>query len=186
MVIIICLYSVFSQGDIGTTMYPLLKIGVGPRPVAMGEAFVGLADDITALYWNPAGLSRIKDLQFFVSHHEWFQSIRDEFFIFGMPGWDGYLALSGVYSSNKDVEIWDENNNPLGTGDVWSGIFTIGYAKSLKERISYGLGIKTMIEDLYEQRLYDFAFDIGGKIILNKDIQIGGSIRNLSYKTDIP
>ncbi|MGB9721848.1 MAG: PorV/PorQ family protein [bacterium] len=186
MVIIIYIFSVFSQGDIGTTMYPLLKIGVGPRPVAMGEAFVGLADDITALYWNPAGLSGIKELQFFVSHHEWFQSIRDEFFTFGMPGLDGYFALSGLYSSNKDVEIWDENNNSLGTGNVWSGIFTIGYAKVLKERVSYGLAIKTMIEDLYEQQLYDFAFDIGGKIVINKDIQIGGSIKNLSYKTDIP
>ncbi len=186
MNIIFYLFSVFSQGDVGTTMYPLLKIGVGPRPVAMGEAFVGLADDITALYWNPSGLSSIRDLQFFASHHEWFQDIRDEFFIFGMPGLDGYLALSGVYSANKDVEIWDENNNSLGTGNVWSGIFTIGYARSSKERISYGLGIKTMIDDLYEQRLYDFGIDIGGKIILNKDINIGGSIRNLSYRIDIP
>ncbi len=180
------LFTLFSNKDVGTTMYPLLKIGVGPRPVAMGEAFVGLSDDITAMHWNPAGLSRIKELQFFVSHHEWFQDIRDEFFIFGMPGLDGYVALSGVYSSNKSVEIWDENNNPLGTGNLWSGIFSLGYGKGLNDRTSYGIAIKTMIEDLYEQRLYDFALDIGGKIIVNKDLQIGGSLKNLSYKTDLP
>ncbi len=167
-------------------MYPLLKIGVGPRPVAIGETFIGLADDITALHWNPAGLSGIEDLQFFVSHHEWFQDIRDEFFIFGMPGLDGYVALSGVYSSNKDVEIWDENNNPLGAGNLWSGIFTLGYGKYLKERVACGLAIKAMVEDLYEQRLYDFGFDLGAKLILSKDIQIGASIKNLSYRVDIP
>ncbi len=167
-------------------MYPLLKTGVGPRPVAMGEAFIGLADDITALHWNPAGLSGIKDLQFFVSHHEWFQDIRDECFIFGMPGLNGYVAMSGVYSSNKDVEIWDENNNPLGSGNLWSGVFTLGYGKNLKERVAYGLAIKAMVEDLYEQRLYDFGFDLGAKLILSKDIQIGTSIKNLSYRVDIP
>lgn len=167
-------------------MYPLLKIGVGPRPVAMGEAFIGLADDITALHWNPAGLSRIKDLQFFVSHQEWFQDIRDEFFIFGMPGLDGYVAMSGVYSSNKDIELWDENNNPLGAGNLWSGVFTLGYGKNLKERVTYGLALKAMVEDLYEQRLYDFGFDLGAKLILSKDIQIGASIKNLSYRVDIP
>ncbi|MCX7995976.1 MAG: PorV/PorQ family protein [candidate division WOR-3 bacterium] len=186
MGIIVFLFSVFSQSDIGTTMYPLLKICVGPRPVAMGETFVGLADDITSLYWNPAGLSGIKDLRFFVSHHEWFQDIRDEFIIFGMPGLGGYMTMSGVYSSNKDVEIWDENNNSLGTGNTWSGIFTIGYGRNLRERLCYGLAIKTMVEDLYEQSFYDFAFDIGGKIILKKDMQFGCSIKNLSYNTDIP
>ncbi|MGQ9701996.1 MAG: PorV/PorQ family protein [bacterium] len=167
-------------------MYPLLKIGVGPRAVAMGETFIGLADDITALHWNPAGLSSIKDLQFFVSHQEWFMEIKDEFFILGMPGLDGYVALSGVYSSVKDVEIWDNNNNHLGSGNLWSGIFLFGYAKGLKEKFSYGVVIKSMIEDLYEQRLYDFAIDLGGKLILNKNFQLGGAIKNLSYKTEIP
>lgn len=34
--------------------------GLGSRALAMGGAFVGLADDISALYWNPAGLSRFR------------------------------------------------------------------------------------------------------------------------------
>ena len=32
--------------------------GVGARPKAMGSAFVALADDANATYWNPAGLTR--------------------------------------------------------------------------------------------------------------------------------
>jgi outer membrane protein OmpA-like peptidoglycan-associated protein len=186
MISIFFLFSIFSQNDVGTTMYPLLKIGIGPRPVAMGEAFVGLADDITALHWNPAGLSNMKELKFFISHQEWFQQIRDEFFIFGMPGLDGYVALSGVYSSNKDVEIWDENNNSLGTENLWSGIFSFGYARNFKDRLSGGGVLKTMIEDLYEQRLSDFTLDLGGKLVLNRKVQVGISFKNLSYKTEIP
>ena len=36
------------------------EIGFGTRPLAMGGAFSGLADDYTAIYWNPAGLGSIK------------------------------------------------------------------------------------------------------------------------------
>jgi len=47
--------SLFAAGP-GTTGATFLKLGVGSRPVAMGEAFVAVADDINALFWNPSGL----------------------------------------------------------------------------------------------------------------------------------
>lgn len=186
MIIIFYLSAIFSSGDIGTTMYPLLKIGLGPRAAALGEAYVGLADDIIAVGWNPAGLSGMKDLQFFVSHQEWFMDIKDEYLIFGMPGLNGYLSLSALYSSIKGVEIWDENNEPLGMGNLWSGIFSLAYGQKLKENLCFGFGIKSMVEDLYEQSLYDFALDLGAKLILNNNFQLGGAVRNLSYKTEMP
>jgi hypothetical protein len=33
---------------------------VGARPLAMGGAFIGLADDANATYWNPAGLAQLE------------------------------------------------------------------------------------------------------------------------------
>ncbi len=41
--------------------------GLGARAVAMGGAFVGLADDYTAVYWNPAGLAQLKKKTFGIS-----------------------------------------------------------------------------------------------------------------------
>lgn len=35
----------------------------GARAVAMGSAYIGVADDLTALYWNPAGLTQLQDRQ---------------------------------------------------------------------------------------------------------------------------
>jgi long-chain fatty acid transport protein len=35
--------------------------GVGSKAIAMGGAFVGLADDYSAVFWNPAGLTQMKD-----------------------------------------------------------------------------------------------------------------------------
>jgi len=48
----------FSQTKVGSTAAPFLNIGVGPRAIGMGGAFIATANDVTSLYWNPAGASR--------------------------------------------------------------------------------------------------------------------------------
>jgi len=44
------------------------QIPVGSRPLSMGEAFVAVADDGNAIYWNPAGLARLERIEFSFSH----------------------------------------------------------------------------------------------------------------------
>jgi len=167
-------------------MYPLLKIGVGPRPVALGETYVALADDITSSYWNTAGLAYLDELQFFVSHHEWFLDIRDEYISLGMPGLGGYFSLSGMYSSIKNVEIWNSNNMPLGTQTLWSGVLDISHGRSINDRLGLGFGLKVAYEDLYEEQFVDAAADIGAQVSINDHIRLGTALRNLSYSLDIP
>ena len=41
--------------------------GVGVRAMGMGGAFVGVADDFTAMYWNPAGLAQMQQREIQVS-----------------------------------------------------------------------------------------------------------------------
>src|SRR5258708_39869242 len=36
-----------------------MSYGAGARSLAMGAAFVGVSDDASATYWNPAGLSQV-------------------------------------------------------------------------------------------------------------------------------
>ena len=52
------------------------KNGVGARPLGLGEAFTGLADDASALYYNPAGLTQLKGNAFHLSvGHEYLESL---------------------------------------------------------------------------------------------------------------
>ena len=41
----------------GTTTGNFLEIGVDSEGSAMGDAFVAVSDDISSIYWNPAGLA---------------------------------------------------------------------------------------------------------------------------------
>ena len=55
-----------------------LSIGLGARAQAMGNAVVAGVDDVTAAYWNPAGLALTENregLQIGAMHAEWFAGI---------------------------------------------------------------------------------------------------------------
>jgi hypothetical protein len=41
-------------------------VGIGIRAQGMGGAYVSLANDPSAVYWNPAGLARVKHLSLFI------------------------------------------------------------------------------------------------------------------------
>ena len=65
------LFPVLGGQRAGISTAQFLKIGVGGRASAMGDAFVAVANDVSALYWNPAGLTQFQDNQIIFSHNEW-------------------------------------------------------------------------------------------------------------------
>src|SRR6185436_6648853 len=60
-----------SQTGAGTTSLNFQKIGMGARGVAMGEDFIAVTDDATAIFWNPAGLYWAKGTEFSITHGQW-------------------------------------------------------------------------------------------------------------------
>ena len=66
----------------------------GGRAAAMGNAYVALANDVTALYWNPAGITKISGTQFGLSYTNWILDINHSFF--GIVRNLGELGTIGV------------------------------------------------------------------------------------------
>ena len=58
VIIINCVAGLYGQtiNRYGTTAANFLEIGIGSGPSAMGEAYVAVANDVSSIYWNPAGL----------------------------------------------------------------------------------------------------------------------------------
>ena len=69
--------TLFSQKvtKVGTTAANILQVGAGARAVSMGSAFVAVADDITSMYWNPAGIARLSRAEAVFSHTRWIADI---------------------------------------------------------------------------------------------------------------
>ncbi|MEK7765320.1 MAG: PorV/PorQ family protein, partial [bacterium] len=89
----------------GSSGAELLRVAMGARPAALGENFTGLADDVTAAAWNPAGLARLKGIELSAMHLNYLGDASHEFLAAGMPlgAWGG-VALSGTYASVKPFD----------------------------------------------------------------------------------
>lgn len=158
-IILIC--CLLGAGNTGTAVLPLLKIGQGPRPAAMGESFTGLADDASAVYWNPAGLSRLDNWQVSLSHHQWFVDIKDEVLHGAVPVGPGALGIGVIYAGEPDVEYWDEPTGGFAYGRTWSTVVTAGYGLRLGTGYALGISAKGLYEDLLEERGWGGGLDIG-------------------------
>ncbi|MEO0081539.1 MAG: PorV/PorQ family protein [candidate division WOR-3 bacterium] len=178
VIFFLCTVSVLYWGRVGTSTMPLLRVGQGVRAAAMGEAYAGLADDVSALYWNPAGLAGVRGFNFAFSHHEWFAGIRDEVAHTSIPVGPGSIGLGLLYSGEPGIESWSENNEPLPEFNVWDAIATLGYGMRSGRNMRFGLAAKGVFQSLYGQDAYGGAADLGFAGRLGEWFSIGLAARN--------
>ncbi|MDI6704502.1 MAG: PorV/PorQ family protein [bacterium] len=167
----------------GTAGGQFLKIHPGARPEAMGGAFVGLSDDINAIYWNPSGLGYIKTLQMAGLYNKWFEGINYEYLGYVQPikrfGTLGLsLTMLQIGGIEKRVEDTDKPIKKLEVNDLG---LSLSYGKTFfNKKVSLGANIKYIRSNLSEKKADAFSLDIGGlyKMPL-KGLSTGISIQNL-------
>lgn len=179
MVILILFILNFGTSDVGTTVFPLLKIGPGPRPAALGSSFIGLADDATACYFNPAGLAQLTKLETFLSHQAWFYGFQDEYLSFGLPIGKGGFGLGAVYSRVEGVENWTANNIPIDTFATQAGFVVLSYGYELANWFLLGASVKGLYDDLKVEKGLGFCSDLGFIFRLGDKFNLGLAGQNL-------
>ena len=135
----------------GTSSGTFLKIGVDARGVALGGAYVALVDGPFSPFYNPAGISKLRDPEAAFSYARWPADIGVFAFSFGRPWGDSgsALAVSAEYVGTSLDET--DEYHPLGTGRTFSyGDLLIGFtaAKPFTDRLSIGISTKFFREDL--------------------------------------
>ena len=172
----------FAVSKVGTTSAQFLKIGVGARAVAMGDAFVAVANDASTLYWNPAGIARLGNLEAVLVHNEW---LADMYFDYaGVTYSLGNLGTLGASIStlNMGEMLVRTLQNPEGTGEkfqVGDVAAAISYARSLTDRFSIGFTAKYIRQKIWLMYSHSVALDIG--VLFDTQLEglrIGMSISN--------
>jgi len=163
----------FAQGE---SAVPFLLIAPGARAGGMGEAGVALANDATAIYWNPAGLAfQYEDPEVDYKgeatfmHVNWlpqfnFSDLFYDFFAarYYLEEIDGMLGFGLTYL-NLGENVWtDEDNNNLGTFDSKEYAITLGYATKLEDNLGIGLNLKLIRSELVPQFVKVGAENRGG------------------------
>ena len=105
--------------EAGYTSVNFLKIGMGARAAAMADSFTAVADDPTAVYWNPAGLGLLQGTGLSTTHGAWLQGVSTDTVALSQEiGKSGTVGLGfigdGVQGFNSSVE--DSLGNYAGQG----------------------------------------------------------------------
>ena len=166
----------------GTSAANFLEIGIGARAVATGGAFTAISDDISALYWNPAGLHHIKNFEMLLNHVNWIIDINLEYFGLAknIPGIGVVgFAVTAVTMGEMKVRTVAQ---PDGTGEKFSSndfAFQLSFAKKITNRFAIGISVKSVYEQIWHMNAHSFAMDFGTMYRTDLNgLTIGMSISN--------
>jgi len=162
-----------------------LKFGVGARPVSMGSAFVAVADDANAIYWNPAGLAGLEKREISAMHTEWITDIRYDFLGYVHPASRlGTFAGSFSYLSMGEMERRGENREKLSGGfTAYDLAVALSYSRALNQMMNLGVNLRFIQQKIENEDAYGIAFDLGGiyKVPV-KGLSLGFTLQNLGPK----
>lgn len=160
LAVLVVLTSVPAQAkESGGQAGAFLQYGVGARALGMGGAFYAIADDATAAYWNPAGLSQLQRKEFTTMQAALFADTQYNFLAYAHPtATKGTFALGITQLTSAGFEKVDATFNPA-TGEPTSiktnGTFAdqkraiaFSWGRVATETTSFGLSMKQVTRQL--------------------------------------
>lgn len=176
-----------SVSKVGTTAAAFLEIGPGAPASALGGAFVSVANDATALYWNPAGTAAFVRNELAIFHANWIADTKFDYAALVIPLSEiGSLGLSFTSLSIGDEKVRTVEM-PEGTGEFYNAsdiAIGLSYARSLTDRFSIGLTLKYIKQSIWHESASALALDAGTtfRTDLLNGLVIGASISNFGTK----
>ena len=154
--------------------------GVGARPKALGSAYVAVADDANAAYWNPAGLTRDSRSSLMLTN-SWLYGVSDienYYMAMDLPQVGAFhFGLSWVRLGITDVYSEDTIN------------LAVGYKAPFLEGLSLGAAGKMFLLDAPGYEQFDdpnfnggdqgYSLDLGVLYDSGEAWTLGGTIYNL-------
>ncbi|MBA7655461.1 hypothetical protein ES703_63365 [subsurface metagenome] len=162
---------VYGSGS-GTTAASFLKIAVGARASAMGEAFSAVVNDTTSLYWNPAALVQVKDREFSATYNQWFAEIYQGYLGAALPVWGGTAALGVNYVNMGKMEGRDEWGEPSGEFSAFDRQVSVGYGNQISPRLGVGLAVGLIESNIDDDSESTYSGNLGILFSLSESVSL--------------
>jgi len=171
-----------------TAQTDFFREGVAARPFGMGNAFVGIADDVGATYWNPAGLALLKGYSFSTtrSTQDEYDDLTTQGFNFAKPLGRGVIGFNAVYTTLGDYPACASfDPNPpyrclsymvIGEDDT---AFSFSYGWRHRKNLLLGASIKHARQEVKPSfNASGWGFDIGALMEFNNGAKAGITLQN--------
>ncbi len=171
-----------------------LQYGAGARSLAMGGAYVALADEASASYWNPAGLAQIEEHQFLSMYAPFFEGTSYNFISYVHPLRRlGNLVISDVFLYSGGFEEVSAGGEVTGkSSSVWKNAAIVSYANRVHRSIFVGASLKLINEEVMGYSGSGQGIDLGILCKPSDRLSIGLALQNvlkpkvtLRYEPDV-
>lgn len=174
---------------VGTRAFPFLKRPIGARPTALAGAFTGLADDESAIFYNPAGVATLKGRRAFFDYQNYIAGIN--------AGMFGYIhplsevnSIAGYinYINYGNFVRTDLSGAELGEFGGSSMVFGALFSRKHSEKVTTGVTLKLIYSKLDTYTATGGAIDLGMRYVIKDRIpgferrgygSIGLAVQNL-------
>ncbi|MBU1076495.1 MAG: PorV/PorQ family protein [Spirochaetes bacterium] len=166
---------------------PFYDKGIGGTPSGLGGAFVSIADDGNAPFYNPAGLPDIQKKIISLNYRSSFIGSENLIYISYLynPNQKSGLGFSFIWSSIGDLQIYDEAQQIKGSYNVSHILVGISYGRALTKGINIGLTVKYFTHNVYSYSGNNLDSDFGALFKLLPTLRFGLTVQNfipMGYK----
>lgn len=200
MLVTFSLLGIFSESNAQSEAGVLfLMISPGVRADGMGEAFVAVADDASAIYWNTGGLAFLDKKEFFFMHSNWLPQLASDLF-YDYGAYMHHIEGLGTFGASVTYMNFGEQNVTLETGPEVVDHFTSydfavsgAYGTKISNNIGIGVNMKLIRSNLApfgagkekgSGQAWSFGVDFGllyKHFLLNK-LNFGLNLQNMGPK----
>lgn len=163
----------------GGSSAAFLQMGWGARPAAMGDAFTAAADDVDAVYWNPAGLIDVKRLQQTFGHNSWISGLNAEHAAFALRRSTAVIGAGVGFLNYGDIERANKYGYTEGYYSANDMALVFSYARPWKSRLAVGGNFKIVRERIEDMSATAFALDAGAIYQKSPRLKLGATLKNL-------
>ena len=162
-----------------------LRYGAGARAFGMGKTFVGVADDASTVYWNPAGLGQIARREVTALYATLYEETNYSFIGYAHPlAGSGTIGAAVISLDSKGFQLRDAFNDEMGEGSLseMAGIVSFGKALIVKddqERLSAGASIKVVRQVVDSYSAMGYGADMGVLGRIGDHMTLGMSVQNI-------
>lgn len=160
------LLNAYAGNRSGTVGEQFLKLGTNARAISMGGAQVAVAEGVSSIAYNPAGILAVENYGFGATYTAWFADIQHSFVgvAKNLPG-IGAIGASLTLLTTDDMPVTTVAF-PDGTGETFRAsdyALSLAFARQVTEQFRVGVNGKIIQSYLYNKEIgtSSFAFDIG-------------------------
>lgn len=148
-----------------------LRLGAGARAIAMGNAYTGVAEEVSAVYWNPAVLGYLERRQFLGMYSSLSLERQHSFIAYAQPNvFKGFTVGAGwLHFGVGEIDGRDVSGNPSGKFDNSENAFLLaaGFQRGFW---AVGATAKYLRHSLASASASGFSFDAGMQLRFFKEL----------------